>query len=201
MSPAQFTPRSVLTDKMFARAWHAVSDHVHDGIAFDEPGCTCRNYASQVRAVVALLTGAPIPEPAGLGAVVINPLTNKVYVRDAHPALPWHKPEDESPEHWSDPTCEDWFLWKDLPRPLVVQSPGWTPPPSKQAASPQPPVSEPTGLGAVVVDREGRTWVRVEAGGDPWLNPASLADGVGDEALWEDLAHPVTIRNHGWDRR
>lgn len=201
MSPAPFTPRSVLTDEMFARAWHAVSgEQVDDAVVFGGPGCTCRQYASQVRAVFALLTGAPVPEPAGLGAVVINPLADKVWVRAAHPALPWRDPSVDVVGDWTDPTTGQWSTWKDLLRPLVMQTPGWTPPPPKQTAPPQPPMSEPTGLGAVVVDREGRTWVRVEAGGDPWLNPDSLAEGVGDEARWEDLAHPVTIRNHGWQR-
>lgn len=116
------------TEEMVARAWHALSDEAIEGIPLDGPGCTCRNYAAQAKQVVNLFTGEPIPEPDGIGAVVVNPLTGKVYVRGAHPNLPWYDPASVAHEQWADPTCEDWFMWDDLPRPLVMQSPGWTPP-------------------------------------------------------------------------
>lgn len=145
--PDQDTPTEP-TAEMVARAWHAFSDEAVQGIAFGSTRCECRQHASQAKWVLGLFTGQPVIEPSGLGAVVVNPLTGKVYVRDAHPALPWHNPDENAPEQWSDPTNEDWFVWEDLPRSLVVQSPGWwcrARPSSRRAGSrPSRLVSEPS---------------------------------------------------------
>lgn len=197
---SNLNPPIPLTVEMAVRAWHAVSDHSLDGVGLDQPGCDCRNYGSYVKRLVDLFTGQPVAEPDGVGAVVVNPFTGKVYVRDAHPNLPWHNPDENAPEQWSDPTCEDWFTWDALPKPLVMQSPGWVPPPPPGRVQQPLEQSEPTGVGAVVTDRDGRIWVRVDAGGDPWLNPTSLADGEGIESTWDDLAHPVIIRALGWEQ-
>lgn len=203
-------PVTTPTADMVARAWHALSDHALDGVPLDGTGCTCRNYASHVKAVVDLLTGQPNDEPDGLGAVVVNPLTDKVYVRDAHPNLPWHNPEDDSPQHWSDPSNEDWFTWAELPRPLVIQSTGWTPPaptPSPPESEPRRFVPEPTGIGAVV-DTADELWVRVPGSDRPWRKiNQSTQRGVGDArvgfaqvARWDELDQPVAIRSHGWQQ-
>lgn len=114
--------------KSIAKAWHSLSDETLDAIPFGGEGCNCRNMAPYARRVLELFYGRPEPEPDGLGAVVVNPFTDGVWVRSAHPALPWYDPASTSREEWSDPTCEDWFMWEDLPRPLVVQSVGWKPP-------------------------------------------------------------------------
>ena len=199
--PTPVTP----TIEMAARAWHALSDEVLDGIGFDDAACTCRNYAPYVKKVLDLFSGQPIPEPEGLGAVVVNPFTDQVFVRAAHPALPWHDPGTASPQQWADPTREDWHMWDDLPGPLVMQSPGWTPPtahPTQRSASPSPlEQSEPTGLGAVATDAAGHTWIRAETGQHPWLHPDPADAGIEHAADWDDLPHPVTIRTLGWDRR
>lgn len=134
--------RTLPSVEMVARAWHALSDEPIDAIAFDGEGCTCRNWAPYALRVINLFYGPPTPEPEGLGAVVVNPLTGGVWVRGAHPALPWHDPATFAPEEWSDPTSESWFMWSDLPQPLVVHSTGWTPPavvrtPNRRAMTPE----------------------------------------------------------------
>lgn len=185
----------VPTDEIVARAWHALSDEAMDGIPFDGRGCTCRNYAPHAKQVLDLFTGEPVPEPDGLGAVVVNPFTDQVFVRAAHPRLPWHDPAAAAPQQWADPTCEDWFVWADLPRPLVMQSPGWKLP--SQTVAPRRLVPEPTGIGAVVVDTGDEVWVRLHDGERPWVMAEA---GVGQAADWDELARPVTVRSHGWTR-
>ena len=157
-------------------------------------GCDCRNFAPLVQQVLELFYGDPEPEPEGLGAVVVNPFTDGVWVRSAHPALPWYDPAADSSQQWSDPTCESWFNWADLPRPLVTQSPGWTP-----AALPEARdrVAEPTGIGAVV-EASGESWIRVRDGKYPWFRPNS---GSGVITSWEELDQPVRVRSHGWIQR
>ena len=50
-----------------------------------------------------------------------------------------------------------------------MQSPGWLPPaPTRRAAQPLQQ-SEPTGIGAVVTDTTGDTWVRIHNGEHPWV--------------------------------
>lgn len=127
--------------EMVARAWHALSDEPVDAVAFDGEGCTCRNWAPYALRVIKLFFGPPTPEPDGLGAVVVNPFTSDVWVRAAHPALPWNDPATFAPQEWCDPTSEDWFMWADLPQPLVVHSTGWTPPTA--AATPNRPAMTP----------------------------------------------------------
>lgn len=124
------TPDSTTTPSvdMVARAWHALSDEPIEAVAFDGEGCTCRNWAPYALRVINLFYGPPTPEPDGLGAVVIDPFTDAVWVRAAHPALPWHDPATSAPQEWTDPASGDWFAWADLPQPLVVHSTGWTPP-------------------------------------------------------------------------
>ena len=168
----------------------------------DGNGCNCRYYAPWVKQVVDLFIGEPVPEPDGLGAVVVNPLTGNVYVRDAHPNLPWHNPDEDAPEQWSDPSNEDWFVWKDLPRPLVVQSTGWVPPapaPSHTAPEPRRFVPEPTGIGAVVEDTADEVWVRVPGRDRPWRKNDAVTTGVAQVASWDELDQPVVIRSHGWN--
>lgn len=194
------TPPVPPTVEMAVRAWHAVSDHILDGVGLDQPGCDCRNYGSYVRRVVEVFTGPPIPEPTGIGAVVVNPFTGKVYVRDAHPNLPWHKPDENAPEQWSDPTCEDWFTWDALPKPIVMQSPGWLPPPPPGRVQHPLQHSEPTGIGAVVSDVTGDPRVRLHHGERRWLRAYPDTNGYETATNWEDLAHPVTIRTLGWER-
>lgn len=118
--PTNRAAQTIPDEEMVARAWHALSDEPLDAIPFAGDGCTCRNYAPHALRVLELFCGIPMPEPDGLGAVVVNPLAGGVWVRAAHPSLPWYDPESASPQQWSDPTCEDWFVWDDLPRPLVV---------------------------------------------------------------------------------
>ena len=98
------TPSVPLTVEMAVRAWHAVSDHVLDGVGLDQPGCDCRNYGSYAKRIVEVFTGPPLPEPDGLGAVVENPITGGIWVRRLHPNVPWHDPDENAPEQWSDPT-------------------------------------------------------------------------------------------------
>src|SRR5690349_11473218 len=119
---------AVPSAEMMARAWHAISDEPVYAIAFDSEECTCRNLAPYARRLLELFLGDPEPEPDGLGTVVINPFTGGVWVRAAHPALPWYDPAAASSQEWCDPTCDDWFTWSDLPQPLVVVNPGWVPP-------------------------------------------------------------------------
>ena len=135
---------------MVARAWHALGDEPLDAIPFDGDGCECRNYAPYARRVLELFYGDPTPEPDGLGAVVVDPFTGGVLVRAAHPSLPWYDPASASPQEWSNPTREDHYVWADLPRPLVVQSTGWTPPAPPTVPAPPLQPDEPTGIGAVV---------------------------------------------------
>lgn len=189
------SPTATLTAEMVLRAWHALSDHVLDGVPLDGNGCACRNYAPLAKQVVDLFTGAPVPEPDGLGAVVMNPLTDQVWVRTAHPALPWQDPSVDVVGDWADPTSENWYTWDDLPRPLVVQSTGWKVPPS--LLPPRRYVAEPTGVGAVVVDTADQLWVRLHDGSQPWVK-AEARDG---QALnWTDLDQPVRVRSYGWPR-
>jgi hypothetical protein len=190
---------------MVARAWHAISDEPLVAVQFGGEGCGCRNYAPYALRVLELFYGDPPPEPEGLGAVVVNPLTDKVYVRAAHPALPWHNPEEDAPEQWADPTREDWFLWNDLPRPLVVHSLGWRPPDAPVLSAPPLGVREPTGFGAVVVDAADEVWVRVHGGREPWLKVDQSGTGLAENwegpliaEAWTDLTQPVQIRSHGW---
>lgn len=187
-------PPTLSTIEMAVRAWHAVSDHVLEGIGLDQPGCDCRNYGLYVKRVVDLFTGEPSPEPDGLGAVVENPLTGGVWVRASHPNLP---PEDPAlvVQQWTDAEG-DWFTWEDLPQPLVMQSPGWTPPMQK----PAPRLPEPTGLGAVVTDASGHTWVRVDDGDKPWLKSEPGEADFEHASGWVDLAHPVIRHTSGWER-
>jgi len=180
---------------MLARAWHALSDHDQDGIRFGSPACDCTTIAARVRQVLDWFAAEP-PEPDGLGAVVVNPVTDKVWVRSAHPALPWHDPTVDASEQWSDPTSEAWYVWADLPRPLVVLTPGWTPPTTPQ---PRRYVPEPTGIGAVVVDTADDTWVRVHNRNRPWRKSDPDDTGVEHVANWDDLDQPVAIRSHGWE--
>lgn len=196
---ANLTPTESPTVEMVARVYHALSDEAIDGIALNSPDCVCRYYARHVQKVVDLFLGKPIPEPEGLGAVVVNPFTDDAWVRAAHPALPWHDPATAAPQEWASATTEDWYLWEELPGPLVMQSPGWTPPrtvarPSRARRSVVP---EPVGIGAVVLDAAGDAWVRLHGGDRPWV-PADA--GADESAAWEVLPHPVTIRSHGWVR-
>lgn len=211
-SPKPDTSSKPLPDmEMVARAWHALGDEPLDAIPFDGDGCNCRNYAPYARRVLELFYGEPVPEPDGLGAVVVNPLTGKVYVRDAHPALPWHNPGDDAPEQWSDPTCEDWFVWDDLLRPLVVHERGWTPPsptstPVVQSQPAEPTETyEPTGIGALVVDTANAVWVRVHNGREPWLKVDQTGTGIAENwegpfyaTDWAHLDHPVNVHSNGW---
>lgn len=184
-----------LTVEMAAKAWHALSDHALDGVPLNGNGCNCRYYAPWAKKVVDLFTGVPQPEPDGLGAVVVNPLSDQVWVRSAHPVLPWRDPPVDVVGDWADPTSGDWSTWDALPRPLVVQSTGWKVPPS-----PLPPrrfPAEPTGLGAVVVDKADGLWVRLYDGHRPWVK----AEASGGQALnWADLDQPVRVCSHGWTR-
>lgn len=122
------TQHTIPSDDSIARAWHALSDEPLESVAFGDPDCNCRNVAPYARRVLELFYGGQPPEPDGFGVVVTNPFTNGVWVRAAHPALPWYDPSTAPPQEWCDPTCEDWFTWADLPQPLVVLSPGWVPP-------------------------------------------------------------------------
>lgn len=190
------------TAEMVARAWHALSAHASDGIALGGNGCTCRYYAPRAKQVVDLFTGEPVSEPDGLGAVVVNPPTDQVYVRAGHPALPWHDRSVNVIGDWADPTCEEWFTWGDLPRPLVVHNTGWVPPPAPKNTSMAGMVeqSEPTGVGAVVDDAEDQTWIRAEiTNTKPWVK-ANDRSGILSLAAWYHLAHPITVRSHGWER-
>ncbi|WP_028638642.1 hypothetical protein [Nocardioides sp. URHA0032] len=197
-------PTNLPSVEMVARAWHALSDETLDAIPFGGEGCTCRKHAPYALRVLDLLYGPGAAEPDGLGAVVINPFNGGVWVRAAHPSLPWYDSATASLQDWSDPTREDHFTWNELRQlhgPLAVQSSGWTPPepsapvvesPTKTGASRDP--GEPFGIGAVVVDATDQTWVRLHDGAHPWhtANP-----GARQVANWEDLVDPV-LRSHGW---
>ncbi|GAA4704236.1 hypothetical protein [Nocardioides conyzicola] len=207
--PEPSTALTAIPDmEMVARAWHEVWDEPLGTVPFGSNGCHCRNYAPYAKGVLELFYGDPIAEPDGLGAVVVNPLTGGVWVRAAHPSLPWHDPASASPQEWSDPTREDHYVWADLPRPLVVQSIGWKPPTTRPTA-PAPPVQppEPTGIGAVVVDATGAAWVRVHDGREPWLQVDAAGTGLAENwegsfyaVSWSDLTQPIQIRSHGWHR-
>ena len=192
--------------EMVARAWHWITEEgAIDAAPFDGEDCSCRNHVPYALRLLALFCGGPLPEPNGLGAVVMNPLTGAVWVRAAHPSLPWHDPAAASPQQWSDPTCEDWFVWDDLPRPLVVQERGWTPPEPSAAPAPPSNAPEPTGIGALVVDTADEAWVRVHNGREPWLKVDQSGTGIAENwdgpfsaASWADLHHPVTVHSHGW---
>lgn len=109
-----------------SRRWHELGDHVVSGVSFGEDGCTCLAVGRRLRALVTDLLREPLEEPAGLGAVVVNPLTGGVWVRASHPNLA--APGLEAPgQDWSDPTTGTWLVWADLPRPLLVRAQGWTP--------------------------------------------------------------------------
>jgi hypothetical protein len=56
---------------------------------------------------------------------------------------------------------------------------------------PPPPIEEPTGLGAVVLDDKGRKWVRTQAEFSAWTR------GKGADVSW-DRFKPVEILSHGW---
>ncbi|GAA4372860.1 hypothetical protein [Nocardioides caricicola] len=206
------TPSQPIPDaETVVKALHAVSDHGYEGIWLDGPGCACRNQEPQVREVLELFYGT-IEEPDGVGAVVMNPFIDNgsgfgLWVRSAHPRLPWHVPAEASPQQWEDPTTGDWYTFEDLPRPLLVQSPGWVPPEPSTMPSPPRDPGEPFGIGAVVVDAANETWVRIHDCPRPWQrvdteagkSPSSEAEKGESTANWIDLTRPV-IRSHGWNR-
>lgn len=177
-----------------ARAWHALSDEPVDGIPLDGEECRCRAMAPSVRRVLDLFYGNPLDEPEGLGTVVVNPLTGGVWVRAAHPSLPWYDPQADAAEQWADPTCEDWVTWERLPQPLVVVNPGWTPPFEYTPVTRMP---EPTGIGAVVLDGVGDAWVRIYDGSEPW---AKVDPEDGQVVDWDDLVTPIQVCTRGWTR-
>lgn len=127
MSSDSPTATGAISDLDIARAWHRLSDHGRAGAAFDGPACTCSRHALRVRQLLNWVIDNPATEPSGLGAVVANPITGSIWVRAAHPHLPW-KGTDQAPQEWADPTAERWFAWDDLPRPLELKAPGWQPP-------------------------------------------------------------------------
>lgn len=192
---------STPTVELVARAWHAFSDHALEGVPLDGNGCKCRYYAPLAKQVVGLFTGEPVFEPGGLGAVAVNPLTDQVYVRVGHPALPWQDPSVEVIGDWADPTGGNWFTWADLPRPLVIQSTGWPPPPTLKntAMADLHAQPEPTGIGAVAEDGDGLTWVRAGTPAKPWLRVDGDSGSL-HSADWVDLAQPVKCRSLGWAR-
>lgn len=54
----------------------------------------------------------------------------------------------------------------------------------REFTNPTPLIEEPTGLGAVVIGRDGRRWVRIDSGGPlPWRTD----DGKGDFEYWADI--------------
>jgi hypothetical protein len=53
------------------------------------------------------------------------------------------------------------------------------------------PHEEPTERGAVVMDRQGRVWVRVDTDAEPWMH---TPDGAGMWAAWTDLDDPQPVQ-------
>lgn len=110
-----------------ALRWHRQSDHILTGVGLGEDGCTCADVGRRLRTLVTDLLTELSEEPAGLGAVVANPLTGGIWVRASHPNLPSVAPEAPG-QDWADPMSEAWFEWADLPRPLLARANGWVPP-------------------------------------------------------------------------
>lgn len=107
--------------------WHRQSGHNLAGVGFGEDGCTCVDVGRRLRPLVTDLVTELSAEPAGLGAVVANPLTGGVWVRASHSNLPSVAPEAPG-QDWADPMSEAWFAWAELPRPLLLRADGWVPP-------------------------------------------------------------------------
>lgn len=187
----------MITVEMAARAWHHLSDEVLDGVAYGTPGCSCLNFASRVKEVVDLFAGDLAVEPEGLGAVVVNPFTDRAWVRAAHLNLPWHDPAAAALQQWSDPSSGGWLRWSELPRPVVTLSPGWVPPEtSRRTMANADRQTEPSGVGATVTDAIGDTWVRLRHAEHPWVK---VTTGASQRSAWEDLPAPLTVRSPGWE--
>ena len=131
-------------ERDLAWRWHRQGDHVLRGVGLGEEGCTCLDIAGRLRALVTDLLSVPMDEPAGLGAVVCNPLPGGVWVRASHPRLPWRGAEAPT-QDWTDPTSEAWFAWSELPRPLLLRTEGWEPPARSSPEAGISPSSPPSG--------------------------------------------------------
>jgi hypothetical protein len=129
-------------ERDLALRWHRQSEHILQGIGLGEPGCTCLAMGHRLRTLVTGLLVDPLEEPPGLGAVVANPVTGEVWVRAAHPQLPSPGP-DGGRQDWTDPASGSWFVWQDLPQPLLVRAKGW-----------EPGVPQPLDVGDRVADKE-----------------------------------------------